>query len=229
MTWPFFRRFFFFPSPHIPGKVGVRPWLPANVGAPFFFLPGPVWQADYTNRRAPVHRSRGSGALGGTWPFWNTDLAVAPGAFRRPNPPGPGRSHAVAGTQRPPNGAHPADCGPNPRPLTGDATDAGGPPANLAVGRWQVRLCRPRFLALLHWPPTSLQLPPRTPPLPTAPRLRRVRGPRSLYWAVPHGPRKDSRDGSQTIDQTPRGCRFLKLTRRPERKRGARMNIPRRP
>jgi hypothetical protein len=58
-------RLFFSPSPHIPGKVPVGPYLPANVGAPSRFSPGRSLQPDFTNRRVPIHRC--PGIVYGAW------------------------------------------------------------------------------------------------------------------------------------------------------------------
>lgn len=70
------------------------PWPPANVAAPNLFLPGPIWQTNYTNRRVPIHRCPGLGDSGGTWPFWNPDLAVASGrVLAAGSPSSSGHSH----------------------------------------------------------------------------------------------------------------------------------------
>lgn len=76
-------RLFFFPSPHIPGKVPAGPRLPANVGAPSSFPPGRFSQPDFTNRRVSIHRCPGTVYETWTWPFEKLsifDPAVAVGA-----------------------------------------------------------------------------------------------------------------------------------------------------
>jgi hypothetical protein len=72
----------------------VPPWLRAKVRTPPFFLQGPIWQANYTNRRVSIHRYPGFSDLSGTWSFsisdpavaWGGRLAAAPPATREPPP-----------------------------------------------------------------------------------------------------------------------------------------------
>jgi len=103
-------RRFFFPSPHIPGKVAVGPYLPANVRAPNFFSRSRFLVRNYTNRRVPIHRYPVSVYAAWTWPFGKVsilDLAVAVGApfsrvagQSRRHPPNAGGSISRLGHRR---------------------------------------------------------------------------------------------------------------------------------
>src|SRR5689334_10196987 len=68
LTWSF-SDCFFFPSPHIPGKVPVVGARRANVRAPNYFLPERFLGGNFTNRRVPIHRYPGSVYETWTWPF----------------------------------------------------------------------------------------------------------------------------------------------------------------
>lgn len=131
-------RLFFFPSPHIPGKVPAGPHLPANVGAPSPFPPGRFSQPDFTNRRVSIHRCPGTVYETWTWSFEKAsifDLAVAVGApfcscprpgapyIRRPPP-----VRRANQSSRPPVVAHAVDSHLAVACVSSDGASGGQPP-----------------------------------------------------------------------------------------------------